>query len=122
MRGALAACRNAALQPAQLLTSLHCQRFCVPPQGHKDLALLLVQRGAPTLVGDMMGITPLCGAASGGIRAALVAEAAKGKRCAVCGAGGKLKKCSGCHTVRYCGADCQRAHWPDHRRTCRKQE
>ena len=103
-----------------VLTSLHCQRFCVTPQGHKNLALLLVQRGAPILVGDMMGFTPLCGAAS--IRAALVAKAATSKRCAICGAGGKLKKCSGCHTVRYCGADCQQADWPDHRRTCRKQE
>ena len=79
-----------------------------------------MQRGAPTLVGDMMGVTPLDAAAVGGIRAALVAEAAKSKRCAVCGAGGKLKKCSRCQAVQYCG--CQRAHWPDHKRTCRQRE
>jgi hypothetical protein len=24
----------------------------------------------------------------------------------------------GCRAVRYCGADCQRAHWPEHRREC----
>lgn len=28
-------------------------------------------------------------------------------------------RCSGCKIVRYCGVDCQRAHWPKHRDMCR---
>ena len=45
-----------------------------------------------------------------------------GKLCAWCGGrswcdGGKLKKCP-CKTVRYCGTECQHAHWADHRACC----
>jgi hypothetical protein len=38
--------------------------------------------------------------------------------CATCGAAGD-KRCSACISVRYCGAACQRAHWPQHRAACR---
>lgn len=32
---------------------------------------------------------------------------------------GGLKKCSGCHRVRYCGKECQKAHWKAvHKREC----
>ncbi len=35
-------------------------------------------------------------------------------------AGLHLKHCAGCMAVRYCGADCQRAHWREgHRRECK---
>ncbi len=45
-----------------------------------------------------------------------------GKLCACCGGrswcqGGKLRKCP-CKTVRYCGKECQNAHWADHRACC----
>jgi hypothetical protein len=41
-----------------------------------------------------------------------------GKLCAWCGGrGGKLRKCP-CKTVRYCGKECQHAHWGDHRCKC----
>ncbi len=37
-----------------------------------------------------------------------------------CEAGLALKKCGGCQAVRYCGAECQRAHWREgHRAECK---
>ena len=45
--------------------------------------------------------------------------------CASCGiAGGddiKLKNCTACHLVKYCGVDCQRNHWAQHKRACKKR-
>jgi hypothetical protein len=40
-----------------------------------------------------------------------------GKICCNCGVKGKLKQC-GCRKVRYCGKECQAAHWDDHREKC----
>jgi ankyrin repeat protein len=31
-----------------------------------------------------------------------------------------LKKCTGCKQVRYCGAQCQLAHWPVHKTECKE--
>eukprot|EP00884_Botryococcus_braunii_P001214 jgi/Botrbrau1/11093/Bobra.0219s0004.2 len=43
--------------------------------------------------------------------------------CATCGkaVGGavKLRECSKCRAVRYCGRDCQVAHWPVHKLVCK---
>ncbi|PIL30605.1 hypothetical protein GSI_07306 [Ganoderma sinense ZZ0214-1] len=33
---------------------------------------------------------------------------------------GKLKRCAGCKVVAYCGKECQKAAWPEHRQVCRK--
>ncbi|KAF8955709.1 hypothetical protein BDZ97DRAFT_2063512 [Flammula alnicola] len=30
-----------------------------------------------------------------------------------------LKTCKRCKLVRYCGRDCQKAHWPDHKTACK---
>ena len=32
----------------------------------------------------------------------------------------KLSACSGCQTAIYCGRACQRAHWPEHKATCKQ--
>jgi hypothetical protein len=45
--------------------------------------------------------------------------------CAKCGAragqpGVRLQMCSRCKGVRYCGPQCQRAHWRVHKAQCRK--
>jgi hypothetical protein len=45
--------------------------------------------------------------------------------CAACGAragqpGVRLQMCSRCKGVRYCGPQCQRAHWGAHKAQCRK--
>ncbi len=43
-------------------------------------------------------------------------------RCGNCGdqAGGNLSTCSSCKNVRYCGRECQRQHWPVHKKACKK--
>ena len=94
----------------------------LPVQGHRELALLLVQRGAATLVQDAQGSTPLDLAPNEAFRAELLAEAAKSRRCATCGAGGRLKTCSRCQQRAYCGPACQLADWLEHKRTCRPRE
>lgn len=44
------------------------------------------------------------------------------RQCATCSKeqaeGWKLKKCARCQTTYYCGAACQRKHWPTHKQTC----
>ena len=45
--------------------------------------------------------------------------------CANCGKGeeesGHLKKCGACEMVKYCNAECQKAHRPQHKKECRKR-
>jgi hypothetical protein len=62
---------------------------------------------------------------------AVETDAARPRLCAACGlqhevpGGGRLWPCAGCSgrgpagRVLYCGADCQRAHWPAHRAYCK---
>ena len=40
--------------------------------------------------------------------------------CSVCGSLGKTNSCSRCRSVIYCGAACQRADWPTHKKACKK--
>ena len=43
-------------------------------------------------------------------------------QCAACGKGGdSLKKCTACKLVKYCGADCQQAHRPQHKKECKRR-
>ena len=39
--------------------------------------------------------------------------------CSHCGAPGANKQCTACHSVTYCGADCQRAAWKGHKKACK---
>ncbi|EJK73263.1 hypothetical protein THAOC_05123 [Thalassiosira oceanica] len=45
--------------------------------------------------------------------------------CANCGKHGsdsvKLKNCNACLLVKYCGVDCQKAHWKQHKKACKKR-
>eukprot|EP00979_Chaetoceros_neogracilis_P006033 scaffold1194_cov209-Chaetoceros_neogracile.AAC.1 len=48
--------------------------------------------------------------------------------CAACGDsddggfyGGSLYACTGCNLVRYCNTTCQAAHWPAHKKACKKR-
>ncbi len=41
--------------------------------------------------------------------------------CAACGKPGKtLSVCGACRNMRYCGRECQRKHWPVHKKSCKK--
>lgn len=44
------------------------------------------------------------------------------RRCALCdkkaAPGKELKRCTRCKSTFYCGATCQRGHWPDHKISC----
>ena len=45
------------------------------------------------------------------------------KQCEYCGSqeaapGEKLVRCAACSQVRYCGRQCQQAHWPSHKAAC----
>ena len=45
--------------------------------------------------------------------------------CANCGKGeencSKLQKCGACLSVKYCSAECQKAHRPQHKKECKKR-
>lgn len=45
-------------------------------------------------------------------------EPKSGKCCHVCGRTGDMKKCARCKAVFYCGAECQKKHWPEHKKEC----
>lgn len=40
--------------------------------------------------------------------------------CAACGEKNPSKKCGNCKGVGYCSRECQKAHWPIHKKTCKK--
>ena len=39
--------------------------------------------------------------------------------CVVCGKADHTRACSGCKLTAYCGRDCQKKHWPQHKAVCR---
>ena len=41
--------------------------------------------------------------------------------CAECGeeGGASLKMCKSCMLVKYCNAECQKKHWPEHKKDCK---
>ena len=52
-------------------------------------------------------------------------EADEEMRCASCGIAAnndiKLKKCTACYLVRYCGVKCQKDHWKEHKKECKRR-
>lgn len=63
-------------------------------------------------------------AASATIAAQQTSDAAHRRCCECCGAAADSSKqvlrCSRCMVVRYCDKACQKAHWREHKKTCRK--
>jgi len=39
--------------------------------------------------------------------------------CINCNVAGHLQKCAGCRVVHYCGSNCQRSHWKQHKPVCK---
>ena len=43
------------------------------------------------------------------------------KQCSKCGkTDGELKRCAQCKLTYYCGQDCQKQHWPEHKQICKE--
>ena len=40
--------------------------------------------------------------------------------CPACNSTSATQRCSACHSVLYCGANCQKKHWSAHKETCKK--
>jgi hypothetical protein len=43
---------------------------------------------------------------------------APGAACARCGVAAPPSQCARCKSVKYCGSECQRAHWAQHKPAC----
>ena len=41
------------------------------------------------------------------------------KKCEVCDEG-NARRCTACFMIRYCGSQCQRMHWPKHKKQCKE--
>jgi hypothetical protein len=86
------------------------------------------QQASSAAAGAPGSIAALPASSSGGGPAQQPADKSSGGQalppaaCTVCSSRGskqhKLWLCRGCMAVRYCGVDCQRAHWPEHWREC----
>lgn len=40
--------------------------------------------------------------------------------CAVCGKACKKNTCAACKSINYCGKECQKAHWKEHKAVCKR--
>ena len=47
-------------------------------------------------------------------------RAMKSAACAACGSANAKSKCGACQFAKYCGVECQRAHWSDHAPLCKR--
>ena len=48
-------------------------------------------------------------------------ESKEKNACAVCGKPATAQ-CSRCKAIHYCSRDCQKQHWPEHKKSCGKQK
>lgn len=76
-------------------------------QGEQEAYCIHTYRLPPKLCSNT------CSQDDGAAEAASVSDC-----CEVCGCGGASKHCS-CLAVRYCGRECQKAHWKTHKKSCR---
>ncbi|BFZ22739.1 hypothetical protein BsWGS_25778 [Bradybaena similaris] len=86
------------------------------PYSSSALLQQLVRQIAPVKIGNEPTALSLLVAAMNGQQFAW--EAAEG--CDTCGEPKAKSKCSKCKMVAYCNQDCQRLHWPTHKKFCDK--
>ena len=102
----------------------------------RDIALLLLC----AILSDTLNCKSVTTTARDKFAVALLAEwaqvedhsecvrALRKPRCVVCfstaeAAGRrKLQECAGCHLAQYCGRECQRQHWSEHKMACREAQ
>jgi ankyrin repeat protein len=89
---------------------------------HKMLTKFLIKHGAdPQAVSHKLG-TAVDVAQREGAPAHLIAYLKAKAHCANPGCSGAgLRKCTGCKRARYCGQQCQLAHWPAHKAECKQR-
>jgi hypothetical protein len=86
----------------------------------RDQASSAVVTVRHSLTSDMSVVTPSGAGRQLAAASALHPDDAT-RQCAVCGGQPEaLLLCSGCMGVKYCSAECQRAHWKHHRGECKR--
>jgi len=104
----------------------HTLLLSLPAQGGSARKFKVVQWGGAFVVRPREAMAGQCMTMhlNGLLRAVEITPAAAVRAspgCAACGAAnerGDMRCCSRCHKAIYCGPDCQRAHWKQHRKTC----
>ncbi|XP_041371875.1 ankyrin repeat and MYND domain-containing protein 2-like isoform X2 [Gigantopelta aegis] len=75
----------------------------------------IVRQLAPIKIGDTPAISILCAAING-----QQFGADSDNNCSTCGVANASKKCSVCKMVHYCNQQCQKLHWPSHKKFCKQ--
>jgi hypothetical protein len=110
-----------ALVPAAFARLLVVRRIMARALVAGHACALLLEAAGPVAAG------PAAAAGAGAVQQGPAAagqppQPRQPRCCARCGQRGtraqKLKLCGACQAVRYCSAECQRAHWPEHWREC----
>jgi hypothetical protein len=89
-------------------------------ESHHKIVAYLMRHGA-----DPQAVAPVFGTAADiskveGTSPEQTAYLEAKTHCSNPGCGGAgIKKCTGCKQVRYCGKQCQLAHWPAHKADCK---
>jgi hypothetical protein len=89
---------------------------------HQSIAAYLIKKGANPQASDPRFGTVVDVSRRFGAPAEQIAYLEAKMHCSYPGCSGAgIKKCTGCKQARYCGQQCQLAHWPVHKADCKLQ-